>query len=161
MRNRRPIPHTLFAVLVLVLCTVGSVRAANSPDVRKLMTPEEFNAAGLETLSPAQIDALNRWLIRYTANEAPVQRRASPAVKEAMADVEISETRTRIVGDFNGWTGKTVFRLENGQVWQQRMDGRWQRRLKSPEVVISRNMLGFWMLRVVDGDRAIGVKRIQ
>ena len=26
---------------------------------------------------------------------------------------------SRIVGDFEGWEGETVFPLENGQLWQQ------------------------------------------
>ena len=160
MRNLKSLLAAICAGVLLTF-TQFPAHAASAPDVRELMTPEEFSAAGLERLSPQEMDALNRWLIRYPANEAPTQRRASPAVKQAIAEVDATEIRTRIVGDFNGWNGKTVFRLENGQVWQQRMDGRWQRRLKSPEVVISKNYLGFWMLRVLDGDRAVGVKRIQ
>jgi hypothetical protein len=27
--------------------------------------------------------------------------------------------RTHIVGEFKGWTGTTIFRLENGQIWTQ------------------------------------------
>jgi hypothetical protein len=161
MRDLKPLLQRLGALLLLVGLLGLPARAADAPDVRELMTPEEFGAAGLERLSPQEIEALNRWLVRYTANEAPVQRRASPAVREAMAEVDAVEIRTRIAGDFSGWNGKTVFRLENGQVWQQRTDGRWTRRLQSPEVVLSKNVLGFWMLRVVDGDRAVGVKRIQ
>jgi hypothetical protein len=39
------------------------------------MTPEEFDASGLEKLSPQEIEALNRWIVRYTAHEAPEVRR--------------------------------------------------------------------------------------
>lgn len=161
MRDLKPLLRLLGALLLFAGLCGQPARAADDPDVRELMTPEEFNAAGLERLSPQEIEALNRWLIRYTAKEAPVQRRASVAVREAMKEDDVTEIRTRIVGDFAGWDGKTVFRLENGQVWQQRIDGHFRKRLSSPEVVISKNVLGLWMLRVVEGDRAVGVKRIQ
>ena len=32
---------------------------------------------------------------------------------------EESELRSFLVDEFTGWTGDTIFRLENGQVWQQ------------------------------------------
>ena len=60
------------ALLSVPLC--GVVRA-DGPDIRKLMTPEEFDASGLEKLSPQEIEALNRWIVRYTAHEAPEVRR--------------------------------------------------------------------------------------
>ena len=49
--------------------------------MRKLMTPEEFDAAGLDKLTQQQIDALNRWVVRYTAHEAPEVRRQDEVVK--------------------------------------------------------------------------------
>lgn len=151
----------LLAVVVCGLCVLPAHGADSAPDVRTLMTPEEFQAAGLDKLSPAELEALNRWVLRYTANEAPVQRRVSPAVKQEMKKTEETVTRTRIAGPFTGWSGKTVFRLENGQVWKQRTEGKWYHKADSPEVQIEKNLLGFWMLRVVGADRAIGVKRIE
>lgn len=39
-----------------------------------------------------------------------------PAVTVALADVLVD---SRIIGDFNGWNGDTLFELANGQIWQQ------------------------------------------
>ena len=125
------------------------------------MTPEEFSAAGLGKLSPAEIEALNRWVIRYTAGEARIISVQSPVVREAIRQFDATGIRTRIVGEFTGWTGETVFRLENGQVWKQRLPGRWFYRASSPEVEIKKNMMGYWMLRVVDADRGIGVTQVK
>lgn len=58
---------------------------------------------------------------------------------------------TRIAGKFDGWSGKTVFHLQNGQIWQQSDDGSYvDRPVDSPKVRIVPGRLGaFWM--EVDG----------
>ena len=44
-------------------------------------------------------------------------------VVDGMNDyVEVEETsgiKSRIVNDFNGWSGDTIFEFENGQIWKQ------------------------------------------
>ena len=158
MRSQIVTPVVLLALVSVPLC--GVVRA-DGPDIRKLMTPEEFDAAGLEKLSPQEIEALNRWIVRYTAHEAPEVRRQDVVVKAEAAKVDDAGIKTRIAGEFNGWDGDTVFRLENGQVWKQRLEGRWSYHAESPEVELHKNLMGFWVLKVVEADKAIGVKRLQ
>lgn len=148
------------ACTALALCLPLVSLAADIPDVRTLMTPEEFRAAGLGKLSPAEIEALNRWVIRYTAKDAPYLRQHRDVVREEVERVEADGIRSRIAGEFHGWDGKTVFRLENGQTWKQRLPGHWVHHASSPDVELRKNLLGFWMMRIVEADRAIGVKRI-
>ncbi len=147
-------------ITILLLTLALPVAAGDSPDVRELMTPEEFGAAGLGKLSPAEIEALNRWVIRYTAGEAPVMRERSAVVKEEIKRVDAAVIKTRIVGEFRGWYGDTVFRLENGQIWRQRLSGKWFHKADSPEVELSKNLMGYWVLRVVSEDRSVGVVRV-
>lgn len=109
------------------------------PGVEKVMSAEEFEAAGLEKLSESEIKSLNQWLIRYTASNAPIVRRDVKATKEETN----KDIRTYIDGEFAGWSGKTIFKLGNGQVWKQRLSGNWKTKLQNPEVVISRNF--FWI----------------
>jgi hypothetical protein len=54
---------------------------------------------------------------------------------------------TRIVGDFDGWSGHTTFKLENGQVWQQNGGDSYYGDLRhSPRVKIYPGILGsYWM----------------
>lgn len=153
--------RTLAALSLALLCPAAGAYADDAPDVRRLMTPEEYQAAGLRKLDAEEIEALNRWLVRYTAKEAPVVRTSSTAVREEVRKVDAEVIRSRIVGEFQGWSGKTVFPLENGQVWRQRRGGSWHYRATNPEVEIRQNMLGFWDLHVLEADRAIGVKRVK
>lgn len=157
-RHPRIAPPVL--LLLLALAAALPAAAADTPDVRALMSAEEFRAAGLDKLSAEELEALNQWVIRYTAKDAPEIRQRSEVVREEIAKVEAVGVRTRIAGEFRGWEGSTVFRLENGQTWKQRLPGRWFHKAQSPEVELRKNMMGFWVMRLVDADRAIGVTRI-
>ncbi|MFT5691633.1 MAG: hypothetical protein ACI92E_000963 [Oceanicoccus sp.] len=142
----------------LSLLMVQPAIASETLDVRKLMTAYEFQQAGLDTLSDTQLGVLNQWLISYTANEAPIIQKENKAVKKAVkASIE-----SRLVGDFVGWTGKTKFVLENGQIWQQRNSDIWRSpTIKAPNVVVRKNILGFYVLNIDGLKRSIGVKRVQ
>ncbi len=153
---RRLLPVFLLALAVFAL----PAAAVDAPDVRTMMTPEEFSAAGLGKLSPAEIEALNRWVIRYTAKDAPIMREHNEVVREEIKRVDAAVLKTRIAGEFRGWYGDTVFRLENGQTWRQRLPGKWFHKADSPEVELSKNMMGYWVLRVVGEDRSVGVIRV-
>ncbi len=72
-----------------------------------------------------------------------------------------TDVETRILPPFTGWSGKTVFRLENGQVWQQRMDGRYEYRGDDLRVLDGRGALGGYRIKLVANGRWIGVKRIR
>ncbi len=55
--------------------------------------------------------------------------------------------QSRIAGRFRGWDGKTLFRLENGQIWQQNDNTSYVGvDYDSPAVRVYPGMLGaFWM----------------
>ena len=155
----------LLRASLLALLTVSSaplLLAADDtefPGFKKLMSAEEFSATGLEKLSAEELDALNSWLIRYTAGDAQVLVETNEAVREAERSYEIE---SRITGEFDGWTGKTVFRLENGQVWQQRLSGRYPYRgPANPLVRIEKNFFGFYKMTLVEEDKSIGVSRLR
>ena len=126
------------------------------PGIKELMTEQELVASGVNDLSRRQIEALNTWLIRYTANEAPVLQ----VENEEVIEVVKQGMTSRIVGEFNGWSGKTRFVLENGQVFEQRRRGRWKITLDNPEVHIRQNIMGAYEMEVVSQERSIGVRRL-
>ena len=142
-------------ILSLIFFASISLASRDFPGIEKLMTEEEQSISGVNSLSEEQLQALNQWLIRYTANDAPTLQIENSEVKQ----VAKQGITTRILGEFSGWTGKTVFALENGQTWQQRRRGRWKTSLVNPEVVLSRNFTGAYELSVVGG-KTTGVKRI-
>jgi len=62
---------------------------------------------------------------------------------------------------FRGWSGDTVFYLDNGQIWKQRTKGQHVYTGDDNRVVISQNALGFYEMRLIAADRSVGVKRIK
>lgn len=88
-----------FSILVLVgipLATAqDEVETKARQDIRDLMTSSEFRQAGLEKLSPAELDYLNRWLYGFAEVErkeaveeerqvVEAERRAVEAEREAV-----------------------------------------------------------------------------
>lgn len=153
----RPAPTLLTATLWLALA--GSAHAQERfPGIESLMSDEEFSAAGLNKLSPGELEALDRWLLNYTATESRVLLETNEEVKQAERAVEI---RARIQQPFEGWSGDTRFVLDNGQIWKQRLDGRYRYSGEDTEVVIEKNFLGFYRLTHVATGRSIGVSRVK
>ena len=142
--------------LILILFSHLALSAEN-PDVRELMTEEEFTAAGFGRLSDDEIAAINRWLVRYTAQDAEVMIDDSPAVRE----LSNADIKSRIDGAFTGWNGPTQFRLKNGQVWETRSTRRYSYSAVDPEVEITTNWMGISRMRIIATDRAIRVRRVE
>jgi hypothetical protein len=71
--------------------------------------------------------------------------------------------RSRITGEFKGWTGTTVFRLENGQVWVQtdNTDSQWVETAVNPEVELRHAVLGGWKLYYLPKGYWVRVRRVQ
>ncbi len=71
----------------------------------------------------------------------------------------------RLVGDFKGWTGKTVFTLDNGQVWRQTknyiQDYTPRDPVPTPKVTISKGMMGSYNLQVEGVKRIVQVRRVK
>ncbi|EED31889.1 hypothetical protein NOR53_3244 [gamma proteobacterium NOR5-3] len=148
-----------FAVFLLIYTGTAAAADDDFPGFEKLMSKQEFADTGLKKLSGDELEALNQWLIRYTAGDAQILQTSSEAVREAEKDFAVE---SQITGDFSGWSGKTVFRLENGQVWKQRLSGRYPYRgPANPKVVITKNFMGYYKMTLVDVDRSIGVSRVR
>jgi hypothetical protein len=155
---KSPLTVMMAAAVALpaALGTSVPAQAQGFPGVERLMSAEEFRATGMEKLTPEERKALDAWLVRYTAGEAQILQ-SSEAVREAEAKEDF-EIVSRIEGDFTGWSGKTIFRLANGQTWEQRLDGKYRYDgPPNPEVRIDRNWLGFYRLTVVETGRRVGV----
>lgn len=149
----------LLPLLILGLSLPLRAEDNNSfPGVEELMSPEEFSEAGLDKLGPEEREALNQWLIRYTAWQAPQIRQTNKEVKEVE---KAYEQRATIKQPFKGWSGKTYFYFENGEVWQQRTAGKYQYSGDETEVVIRRNFMGYFKMELLATGRQVGVKQIK
>jgi hypothetical protein len=158
MPLNRPLCIALFSMLVANGTTVLAAELLDEtfPGVETLMSQEEMQATGVSKLSAAQVRALNEWLISYTAKDAPSLLQNNEEIRTALNQ----PVSTRIVGMFKGWRGKTKVTLENGETWQQRHKSKWIVKMENPEVVIEKNLMGFYKMTFVESGRAMGVKRI-
>ena len=102
--------------LAAIFLTAGTAWAQEeSNDIQKMMSPGEFKAAGLEKLSPEELERLNAWLKGY--RETTVQAAEKKATKEGRRKIDVLVSR--IVGPFYGLTGNTIITLEDGTRWKQ------------------------------------------
>ncbi len=67
--------------------------------------------------------------------------------------------RSQIEGEFSGWEGETIFKLTNGQIWQQSSYAYTYHYAYRPEVLIY-TFSGGCQLKVDGVDDTISVKRI-
>jgi len=155
------------SILALIFCLVAVPAAAQddseAPNVEFLMTPEDFRASGLDKLSDAERAHLSEWLERYRegAFVGPEVNKPPSEWTEAEKSAERNfQIVAKVVPSFRGWSGKTTFRLDNGQVWQQRMPGRLSYSGGDSEVVVTKNLMGGYILEHVESGRSVLVKRV-
>lgn len=162
----RRIPIVLVALLLAASSALAF--AAVAPRIEKQLTPEQLHATGLDTLTPAQLDALNVVLqtrdaevqvIATTTATALAQARAaepgrasagnaplSPASYIGLADQPI---KSRLVGSVSGWEPGSEFHLANGQVWKVLKGSMKLRKpIEAPEIVVIPGFAGRWFLQV-------------
>jgi hypothetical protein len=153
-------------VLCILLASVGFLPAAEPenpafPGLEKAMTAEQYEAAGLSKLDAAERAKLDDFIRHYVA--VTNEKVATTAVDKAIKEKKVSEPeviQSRIVGPFTGYTGRTVFTLENGQRWaQSQYDSAYYPKIDSPPVVIVKAGFGYRMY--IAGGGAIRVSKIR
>ncbi len=121
--------------------------------IESLMTVEEFKKCGLNKLSPEEITHLDSWLSSFGKQAATTGETARPSGTPDVIESEID-------GEFHGWDGETIFKLANGQIWQQAeydYDYEYDYR---PEVMIVKTAGGYKM-KVGGVEDTIYVRRIK
>lgn len=99
------------------------------------------------------------------AIEAEVDRRvaAELAEKRESEHTEQSESafEARLTGNFTGWTGRTIFKLDNGQVWRQRSSANYRHRGGDTRVIFKKNWMGGWEMTMVSSGKTVLVRKVQ
>jgi hypothetical protein len=111
-----------------------------SGSVQEMMTPEEFKAAGLNKLSPEELQKLDAWLQGY---RQVAEKKATARAERTKMDLLVS----RVDGSFTGLTGRTVIRLEDGTVWRQaNADDRYRPKVTDhPAAAVIHGIFGYKM----------------
>jgi hypothetical protein len=128
----------------LVILGFGEpVRAAQNETgagIQQMMSPEEFRAAGLNKLSPDELQKLDAWLQGYRQT---AEKKATSRAERTKLDLLVS----RVDGSFNGLTGRTIIRLEDGTAWKQaNADDRFHPRVTDhPAAAVVHTIFGYRM----------------
>src|SRR6266576_3029545 len=129
--------------LFFILGLAEPTRAApkeTSGSIQEMMSPEEFSAAGLNKLSPEELQKLDAWLQGY---RQVAEKKATARAERTKLDLLVS----RVAGNFGGLTGRTVSSLEDGTVWKQaNPDDRFRPRVTDhPAAVVLHGIFGYKM----------------
>jgi hypothetical protein len=122
---------------------VSAARDETSGSIQEAMTPAEFKAAGLNKLSAEELQKLNAWLQGYRE----VAEKKATARAEKVEHTKMDLLVSRVDGTFNGLTGRTVIRLEDGTVWKQaNADDRYRPKVTDhPGAVVIHGIFGYKM----------------
>ncbi len=157
-----------YLIVLFVFIGFGSVplkaadpATAEFPGVQKAMSPEDFEAAGLQKLDSTERARLDEFIRNYVSSSN--QRVAAEAVDKAVKERKVQAPeviQSRIVGPFTGYNGRTTFTLENGQRWAQaQRDSAYFPKIDSPPVIIVKGTIGYRM--IIAGGGEIRVSRVQ
>lgn len=162
------------SLFLAVLFLLGGGRALAADSFWSQLTPEERADAGLAGLTPVQQAALDRLAARFAeqgarqAREEATAEVAAQAREEARSRIGLTPPeneqiiRSRIKGQFKGWTRHQLFLLENGQRWKVvDNESRWFPTMTDPEVEIEPGILGSWKLRLVSEGLWVRVRRVE
>ena len=101
--------------------------------------------------------------------EAEIERRVAIEVEAAKqrigvtpAEPTMSEpVKAKIRGSFSGWSGNTVFALDNGQVWKQRAGNVYRHKGSDYKVELTRNFFGGWEMTMISSGKTVLVTRVK
>ena len=164
----------ILVLFCLLLCNISVHAQERFSSVEERMTGKEFMESGLDKLSDEELEALNNWLRDHSV--ATLENKAAPSSGFARPDPDAHADKrgfeggrkdknaivSRLIGDFNGWDGDTIFTLENGMIWKQKETDHFSTRtLVNPVVTIKSGMFKSWRLSVEEHNESVKVERIQ
>lgn len=161
--------------LILISFFIASAlpSLSSGESLREQMSQSEFERAGLNKLSPEELQYLSDWLggkvdeekekvIAEIVPEGDDRFGADEKIRKNVERIrpEPKKLVSRISGNFRGWSGKTIFRLDNGQVWQQTDPDKFVVNVDNPEVTIKKGLMGTYFLKIRGFGSRVKVKRL-
>lgn len=142
---KKTIHRTLLVLAIALGFSLGSAPAARAQnetgDIQQAMSPEEFKAAGLEKLTPAELAKLNAWLQGFREK---AEKKA--AIRESRTKLQLIVSR--IDGVWSGAAYGDVITLEDGTKWKvANKDDHFGGNADHPAVAIYKSIFG-WKMRV-------------
>lgn len=165
---------------LLILSLILPLTSHALEDVFRAMDEKTSISTGIYKLSSSEKKALLNWFInKQTASREEIKQEIRAEVKDEVIAQEIKKEKKRfmgfrreesereeikstIIGEFNGWKGKNIFKLANGQIWKQSEKTTFYIPKRSnPAITIKPKSMGSWQLHVDGFGRGVKVKRIK
>lgn len=152
---------TLAGVFVLTFCLLSVAGAAGYSNLEERMSQNEMHAAGIDKLSATELKSLNSWLQLHSVGSLSKAHSAEDIFYPQ--DSDKVKVQDQIEGKFIGWRGHTVFKLKNGQEWQQAESGSGCTNYSTVDakVTIKPMLLGSWLMYVDNTSCNLRVKRLK
>ena len=157
----------LCAALCVTLVPMAAFAQNSGQAIQERMSAEEFKAAGLDKLSPAELTALNQWL----SGTLKVETAKATAAAEATVKDKVQgffdftgkkeSVKSKLVGEFTGFSQGRIYKLENGQEWQQTGSANLVARLSNPDVEMRPGAMNNWWMIVGKYNTRAPVRRIK
>lgn len=157
----RPL-NLLLLPLALTLSLYGlSARAQDTGALQQRMSQAEFEAAGLNKLSPQELQHLDNWLNTHGKVTTHVVDASGKPVFYA-GEKKRRTIEAHLVGHFDGWHGNNEITLDNGQVWEQvGSDAPSCTTADNPKVKVKPSFMGNWLMYVNGCNDTAHVRRIR
>jgi hypothetical protein len=136
-----------FCVMLACVAPAGAAQPETSGSIKEVMSPEEFKAAGLNKLSAEELQKLDAWLQGYRQVTEQAAEKKATAKASAESHAKMDLLVSRVDGTFQGLTGRTIIRLEDGTAWKQaNADDRYRAKVTDhPAAAVIHGVFGYKM----------------
>jgi hypothetical protein len=146
----------------LLLCAATVAVAAEFSSLEERMSQAQFHEAGLDKLSADELKTLNAWLRGHNAAGPAIAGGDRTGLRPSLTESGSGPIVSKLDGNFVGWSGRTQFKLANGQVWQQSESDSYDApKMQNPQITIEQGLLGGWLLKVEGSNRSVHVTRLR
>lgn len=153
--------HLLSLLLILPLGGVCAQTQQPSSGLQQRMSSAEFHAAGLDKLSPQELQNLDNWLSKHSKTTVKMVDSGGKPVFYP-DKVKREKINARIKGHFSGWDGNNEYTLDNGQVWQQIGSDTVQcMTADNPPAKVKPSFMGNWLMYVSGCNGSVHVERVR
>lgn len=151
----------LSLLLILPVCGISSLHAQGTSDLQQRMSSEEFKAAGLDKLSPQELQNLESWLAGHAKASTRIVDSAGKTVYYP-GDQKRTTILTQIRGHFDGSSKDQIFTMANGQQWKS-IDGESHTcpAGENTPVQIKPSLLHTWLMYVPSCYDNLHVRRVR
>ena len=163
-------------VFVLTLSSIAAGADAVFPGLQSVLTPTEWQRAGLDRLTPDQIGVIDAALIRHHLRAAPTSPsiaaasppsaatpKPKPGLLERFGLTRTPETDWRtqppLEARATAWLTTNRFALDNGQVWEGVETIPFD--ITGQEVVIAARPMESFALTLKSGSAPIRIRRVK